>query len=126
MRNIVFFVLFVGACVGGYLWYNNALKVQVDQKKVAEEVAISPYTSAKALFESLQYSAAYDKYKEALATDPKNPEAVSASYAIGKCLQEMGRKADAVEAYKNFVKNYPQDDRVNQAQKQIDLLSAGV
>jgi TolA-binding protein len=128
MGKLIGALLVTAAIVAAVLWQQGIIKfsadgaVSVDQNKAAAEV--NSYTKATTEFNALQYEAAYASYRYALKDNPNDPEAPTAYFCIGKCLAEMHRKDKAIEAYKEFVQRYPQDERVAPANKQIELLSA--
>jgi TolA-binding protein len=126
--RLVSFVLFVGVCIAGWLWFTGQLTrdVHIDDQKLADSVEIAPYTKANALFSALRYQDAYTAYQEALAKNPGSNQARNARYCMAKCLDEMGHKSEAIEAYKNFMSQYSDDDRMPEAKKRMEWLSAGM
>jgi len=117
----------LGAAIAAVVaWQQGYVTVGPDGLTITEGGANSTfdiYAKAKAKFALAQYPEAYANFVSALRQRPNDPEAATARFDMGKCLEEMGQKEQALQAYKAFVEDYPRDDRVDVVRSRIERLS---
>ena len=82
----------------------------------------SPFTEGDALFAQAKYDAALSRYREGLAQAPEGEDTAAARFRIARCLEKLGRNRDAADAYSDFVRRYPNDNRAQDAKKKIEML----
>ena len=124
--RLLLVVIVVAAIVGGIAWQQGLLKfgpegLTVDHQKAGEEVDL--YTRAAAEYQAVQYKAAYDDFKAALAKLPNDARAEEAAFKLGKCLEEIRKPDEALQAYKDFVAKYPDSEQVATAKQRIEKLA---
>jgi len=67
------------------------------------------------------YAQAVDNLKKAIAIDQKLQ---SANWWLGSAFEKMGKSAEAIIAYENFIKNSkPGDSNIEEANQRIEKLS---
>jgi tetratricopeptide (TPR) repeat protein len=65
------------------------------------------------------YAGALGRYEEALSFAPDDEEA---AFGVAECASKLGKRDEAIEAYKTYLKLAPQGKKANQARKAIQNL----
>lgn len=116
----------------GFLWFSGVItfkgsKASVDDSgtKVDVKVQLDPYAKAQALYTTFQYGEALKAFSDALAKDPKSPNAPHARFAIGVCYEGVGDKKRALQAYEAFIAAYPDHEDYPKAKKNAEMIKEG-
>ncbi len=118
LGKILGIVLVIALIAGAVGWFTGILKIGSDGIQVdASKAEMDPYTKGYTQMQSLQYKEALTTYMQALKEKPDDPNAATAQFQLGKCYAELKQPDQAVVAYDTFIKNYPNDSRVEEAKK---------
>lgn len=66
-----------------------------------------------------KYEAATEIYKDLVAMKPMATIASEAQYRLARCYEMLGRRSQAGREYHLFIKNFPNDRLVPEAQKRV-------
>src|SRR5262245_42069698 len=89
-----------------------------DNKEIAREA----YTEGTRQFEIGEYRAALDAFKRAYL----NYEEPAFLFNIAQCHRMLGEKAEALRAYRNFLRKLPETDNRKEIEKIIANLEAAI
>ena len=111
----------VAAVIGAIAWQQGVLKLGPDEKKADDTVDL--YARATMEFQGVQYKDAYADFKQAIAAAPNDTRAPTAAFNMAKCLEEIRKPDEALQAYKDFVAKYPSSDQAATAKQRIEKLT---
>jgi len=128
MRHLIRFALFALLVGGVLLWVTGVLSFEGGGVHLAgsgggASETPDPYGKAGRAFAAFEYEAALEFYHRALRTASLDEDKQAlARYRIGKCLEEVGRDAEAVEAYRAFIAEHPDHHLVRRAKERAAYL----
>ena len=64
-----------------------------------------------------KYEVAADIYKDLVDMKPMATLASEGQFRLARCYEKLGRRSDAVREYRTFIRNFPYDRLVPEAQK---------
>ena len=114
--RLLFFIVIIGIVVAAIAWQQGLLQFS--------EKDVDIYTRSNAQFEAFHYQEALDDFKTALRQRPKDPQAPTAMFEMGKCYDELKQPNEAIQAYKDFMTQYPTDERADKARELIDKIKS--
>ena len=106
----------IGASVDG-----NADDPKSRIAPAADHRALKDEEIADLYFKDGNYAGALGRYEEALSFVPDDEEA---AFGIAECASKLGKREEAIEAYKTYLKLAPQGKKANQARRALRNLSA--
>jgi tetratricopeptide (TPR) repeat protein len=87
----------------------------------ADHRALKDEEIADLYFKDGNYAGALGRYEEALSFAPDDEDA---AFGVAECASKLGKRDEAIEAYKTYVKLAPQGKKANQARKAIQNLTS--
>ena len=64
-----------------------------------------------------KYEVAADIYKDLVAMKPMETLASEGQFRLARCYEKLGRRSDAVREYRIFIRDFPNDRLVSEAQR---------
>lgn len=90
----------------------------------AQEAASSLYLEAREHLIEERFGPALALFREVVANHAQSSRADDAQYYIGYTLERMGRDSEAVEAYEEFIRRWPESSRIESARSHlVELIS---
>jgi len=83
-----------------------------------EESARDHFQRGQLLYDGSRYEAALHEFEVAYATQP----VPALLYDIARCLEQLGRKAEAAQAYERFLESSPEAENASEIRARIDDL----
>ena len=105
--------------IGGTVDGNDDSKTRI--APAADHLALKDKDIADLYVKDGNYAGALGRYEEALSFVPDDEEA---AFGVAECASKLGKREEAIEAYKTYLKLAPQGKKANQARKAIQNLTA--
>ncbi|MBI1367919.1 MAG: tetratricopeptide repeat protein [Planctomycetes bacterium] len=110
--RIVVIALVLG---GAYLAYTKfGGKAELEQATTQ-----NPYDVADRYMTGGLFDKALPAYEQALAASPNDPRSVDAQFSIARCLDQLKRDKEALEAYRAFAAKYPNNEHAKLAKDRV-------
>jgi tetratricopeptide (TPR) repeat protein len=84
-----------------------AAQKALSQLKYERDAGRAPFEKAQKLQQAKQFKEAVEVYAGVAQAHPESDYAVRSQFCIGECLRDMGRPADALKQWNQFVKASP-------------------
>ncbi len=108
------------------LWSSDRADPQLAQlsEKIPEHplVAQIRWTLATTAYTNKQWEAAQSLFKRQIESDASSANTADARFYRAEALGQLGRSADAIDAYRRFLNSHPQDVRVRDARMRLGAL----
>lgn len=82
-----------------------------------------PYSQAEWYYFATEYEEAINHYREALKDEGlEESKARNAYFKVADCLEKIGRYPQAIQAYQEAIRKFPQSREANHAQGEIERI----
>ena len=104
-------------------WFYDYYQPEI-QEKIGDvrQAQLDRFVKAEGYFHTFKYDEAIVCYRQALAKGLSEPRQQEAYFRVPAALDKAGRKQEALDAYREAIKRYPNSEDATRAQAAIEKL----
>jgi tetratricopeptide (TPR) repeat protein len=119
LRKLIGLVLI--GCVA--VWFYRAYEPEITEKlDGVQRAEVDPFLKAEGLYHTFKYDEAVEMYRVALSRGLAEPRQQEAYFRIAAALDKAHRKREALAAYQEAVRRYPNSEDAARSQSALERL----
>lgn len=111
------------AIAGIGFWFYKSYEPEINEKiNNAQDAEIDPFLKAEGFFHGFKYEQAIELYRTAIGRGLAEPKKQEAYFRIAVSLDKMNQKREALAAYQEAIKLYPNTNNAERAKGTVERL----